>query len=253
MTWLANRMGLATALLCLAPELAFAQQQQFGQPPNTYVTWGTNNRNTVVDVTYFIGAGFTANNVNLITSAATQWSQTGANIRLVEVASAGLANITFTMANLGNTGHLSNVTTGARVTVSQGGTLNGNPWAMIQSQENITINSFYPWWDGTGPQGARYDFQAELLDVMGYGIGLGFVNAGTQLTSVMQPTFTPGVPGNHSLSPADIASVQAIYGAPEPTTLALFGVGLSLVGLSRHRRGASASRTGFFPPALRRR
>jgi hypothetical protein len=208
------------------------------------VTWGSNTQSSVIDVTYFIGAGFNANEVALINSAASQWSQAGSSVRLVEVGSAAGANIRLTMANLGNTGHLSNATfpaPGARITVPQSGTLNGQPWAMIQGPENFTVNSFYSFWDGTGAQGASFDFQAEILDLMGHGIGLGFVTAGTQPTSVMQPTFTAGVPGNHSLSPSDIAAVQALYGAPEPATLALFGVGLSLVGFSRRRRSSNPS------------
>src|SRR5579863_6196329 len=100
MSFLANRMGLATAILCLAPALAFAQQQQFGEsPPNTYVTWGTNVPGSRVDVTYFIGAGFSAAEQTLIKQVAAQWSSV-ANVTLIQVGTAAAANIQVNIATL---------------------------------------------------------------------------------------------------------------------------------------------------------
>lgn len=232
------RAGWAGVLFAFAPAMAFAQQQQFGQsPPNTYVTWGSNANATRVDVTYFIGTGFAPAQVNLINQAAAQWSAAGA-VNLIQVGSAGAANVQLSMANVG-TAALSQVV--RNTSALQPGTIHGAPWVKILNPETITVSSAFSWWNGTGAQGRnQFDFQAVILDLMGYSLGMGFVPGGTQTDSVMQPAFNPGVPGNHSLSSADIASIQAIYGAPEPVTLALFGFGLSLVGLSRLRRGGAS-------------
>jgi hypothetical protein len=54
----------------------------------------------------------------------------------------------------------------------------------------------------------------------------------------MQPdgSFLFSQPGNHSLSFEDVAAAQAIFGTPEPTTLALLGIGLAVFGLSKKVR-----------------
>ena len=66
-----KRVGLsaaaAAAIVCAAWAPAQAQQQQYGQPGNTYVTWGTNTTGqNVIDVTYFVGPSMTGNTGNLI-------------------------------------------------------------------------------------------------------------------------------------------------------------------------------------------
>ena len=58
------RGWMVVALLCATPALAHAQAQQYGQPPNTYVTWGGPSNATTIDVTYFIGTGFVGNQAN---------------------------------------------------------------------------------------------------------------------------------------------------------------------------------------------
>jgi len=228
-------LGLAAflALFCAAPGLLFAQQQQFGQPPNTYLTWGTNSNSTRIDVTYFIGAGFTGNMPNLIRQAAAQWSASGSRVNLVEVGTLAASQIRLSAAPVG-VAALSQIT---RNSVAMPGTLNGQPWRQITAPETIVVNTNFAFWDGVGPQAAnQFDFQSVILDLMGYSIGLGFVTAGTDPGSVMQPTFASGVPGNHTLSPTDLASVQAVYGTPEPGTLALLGIGLGVLGATRRRR-----------------
>jgi hypothetical protein len=228
----------ALALFCAAPADLFAQAQQYGQPGNTYVTWGGTTNTGRIDVTYFIGAGFTGNMPNLIRQAAAQWSAAGSYINLVEVGSAAAANVRLSMANLPAVAALSQIT---RNTVVQPGTINGQPWARIQNPETITVNSAFAFWDGVGPQaGNQFDFQAVILDLMGYSIGLGFVVAGTDPTSAQQPQFNSGVPGNHVLSASDVQSINAVYGSPEPETWSLFGIGLALVAsLKLFRRGAA--------------
>lgn len=240
----------ALALLCAAPALAQAQQQQFGQsPPNTYVTWGTNTRASV-DVTYFIGAGFSAAQTNLINQAATQWSAVS-NVHLIQVGTAAQANVQFSIANLGG-GTLANLNRNATL---QPGTLNGAPWAQIQNPATVTFSTLAgtgtTWWTGgAGPAANQFDFYQVALDVMGYSIGLGLLAPGVDPTSVMQNQFAPGVAGSHQLSTSDVQSVQAIYGAPEPATLGLFGVGLSMVALTwtRRRRAAAVRADAPAPP-----
>lgn len=234
------RLALLAAVLTLAaPAVLQAQQQQYGQAPNTYVTWGTNANVGRIDVTYFIGAGFNAARTNLIRQAAAQWSAAGSYVNLVEVGSAAAANIRLSMAPVG-VAALSQIT---RTTVIQPGTINGQPWARIQNPETIVVNSNFQFWDGVGAQAAnQYDFQAVMLDLMGYAIGLGFVNPGTDPTSVMQSAFTSGVPGNHVLSASDVASINAVYGSPEPETWTLMGIGLAVLGVMRFlRRGPAGA------------
>lgn len=229
----------AAAFLLAFPATASAQQQQYGQGGNTYVTWGGNTNSGRIDVTYFIGAGFTGNMPNLIRQAAAQWSAAGSYVNLVEVGSAAAANIRLSMAPVG-VAALSQIT---RNTVIQPGTLNGQPWARIQNPETIVVNSNFAFWDGVGAQtAAQFDFQAVMLDLMGYAIGLGFVTAGTQPGSVMQPSFNSGVPGNHTLSAQDVQAINAVYGSPEPETWTLMGIGLALLAATKLlRRGAAGA------------
>src|SRR5581483_7615399 len=168
--WRRVRGLVATvALVWAAPALAMAQQQQFGQsPPNTYVTWGTNTRGSAVDVTYFVGAGFSAAQTNLINQAAAQWSAVS-NVHLIQVGTAAGADVQLSVANLGAT-TLANLNRNA---TPQPGTLNGAPWAQIQGPATVTFNSLagtgFSWWTGgAGPAGNQFDFLQVALDVMGY-------------------------------------------------------------------------------------
>jgi hypothetical protein len=209
----------------------WAQQQQFGQP-GTYVTWGAPPPNaTIIDVTYFIapGAGFTANETSLIQKAANAWSTVGGGVRLVQVGTAAGANVNISFAAVGSYGQTT------LTTVPGVGTYpNGDPWVRITGA-SAQFNSGFSWWDGTGTiSGGEHDFYSAALDLLGQSLGLGFA-ANTDGTSVMQKTIPANSVGNESLSPSDIAAVQAIYGSPEPPTLALLGVGLLVIGLGRYR------------------
>src|SRR6185295_13968408 len=93
------RSLIAAAILFAAPALLHAQQQ-FGQPPNTYTTWGTDANTGRVDVTYFIGSGFNAMQTSLLRQAAATWSAGGSFVNLVEVGAPG--NINLTTSNIGS-------------------------------------------------------------------------------------------------------------------------------------------------------
>jgi len=241
-----NRLGVvrglvAAAILCAAPALAHAQQQ-FGQPPNTYTTWGTNNNTGSVDVTYFIGSGFNAMQTSLLRQAAATWNNSGSYVRLVEVAAPG--NINLSSSNIGSFA-LYNLNMGT-VTAQPGTFPDGNPWARITGPVTVNINDLtvfggvVTYWDGNGllAPSPQIDFQALALDVMGRAIGLGL---SADPLSVMQPdaSFSFSLPGNHTLSATDVAAINAVYGSPEPATLALFGIGLAVIGFSKKFRRAT--------------
>jgi hypothetical protein len=234
-----KRVGLSTAIaaaiLCAAWAPAHAQQQQYGQP-GTYVTWGTNTTGqNIIDVTYFVGGGMTATQANLIRQAAAAWNNTGAFVHLVEVGSSVGANAVFQIGAVppGTLFISPNVPT----TGVQPGLLNGSPWVQINGQAVITLNSaIMPLvWDGSTPQPALYwDFNTLALQMVGYALGLGPAFAGDP-NSVMNPT-VPFNTGFTAPTPADAASLLAVYGSPEPATFALFGVGLAALGFSRKFR-----------------
>lgn len=218
-----GKKALLTALLGLVlAGAASAQQQQFGQP-GTYVAWGGPPPNAgIVDVTYFIGSGFTANQQTLIRQAAAAWDSAAKGLRVIEVGSAGAAGLTVTFNNGGGFG------TATLNTVPGSGTFPGGfAWLQITSA-NVNLNGNLNWWDGVGPMGpGERDFQAAILDLFGQGLGLGIAAAG-DTASVMQANISPNVVGNHALSPTDTAAINAVYGSPEPATWALFSVGLAV-------------------------
>jgi hypothetical protein len=232
--------GLAVAaILFAAPALVHAQQQ-FGAPGNTYTTWGTNTNTGRIDVTYFIGSGFSAMQVNLLRQAAATWNSAGSYVNLVEVGVAG--NVNFTTSNPGSfalyTLNMGTVTPQAPSTFPD-----GNPWSRITGPVQVNINDLtvfgglVTYWDGNGllAPSAQIDFQMLALDVMGRAIGLGL---SVDPSSVMQPdgSYSFSTPGNHALSSTDLAAINAVYGSPEPATLALFGIGLAVIGFSKKLR-----------------
>lgn len=225
---------LSALMVLFLAGAASAQQQQFGQP-GTYVAWGNPPPNSAtVDVTYFIGPGFTANQAALIRGAASAWDSAATGLRVIEVGSIGAAGLTVTFNNGGGFG------TTTLTTIPGVGTYPGGfPWQQIIAA-NVNLNGALNWWDGTGaiPNGSR-DFQAAILDLFGRGLGLGLA-APADTASVMQANISPNIVGNHVLSPTDVASINAVYGSPEPATFGLFAVGLALV-LARLLRAPSSA------------
>jgi hypothetical protein len=216
---------------------AFAQgQQQFGQPPNTHLTWAASPvpNATGVDVTYFIGAGFSVAQQTAIRNSASVWTNANGGVRLVEVGSAVGAGMQVVNANFG--GNVIGDYTLA--TVAGAGTFpDGNPWNRIISA-TLFIDSTPPFPWATGPVGpGDLDFTAVMIDLFGLGLGLGFAGTGDP-NSVMRNTFGLG-PQNQTLSSQDVGALSSLYGAPEPATWTLFGVGLLAMGaIKRFRKNA---------------
>src|SRR5262245_23112701 len=119
---------LGAAIVLAVPAIAQAQQQQYGQPPNTYVTWGTNNPGPTIDVTYFVGnSSLTGNIPNLIRQAAAQWNSVS-YVHLIEVNGPGAAATANIVFQIGNTGSTAVVAPTTRPTTPGAGTFpNGSP------------------------------------------------------------------------------------------------------------------------------
>jgi len=246
-----SRRIVVTALLVLAaPSAAFAQQQ-YGDPtnfPGTYLTQRTSppvpGTNVTIDVTYFITPGsFSGQEANLIRQAAAIWSnymQTQAAVVLVEATSAAGADIVFTSADLDDATF--NLAQRNLTTVPGAGTYpDGTPWRQITSA-TITIDSDPPgipgYFSGNGsvPLG-RYDFLSLILREFGVGLGLGFAT-NADPNSVMDGNLSTG-DQHQALTATDIAALVTLYGAPEPATWALFGIGLAVLAARRRRAGSA--------------
>src|SRR5262249_45911968 len=114
---------------------------------------------------------------------------------------------------------------------------NGSQWYQINGPLTITVISIFPFWDGIGAPrpGVLLVQSAVALGLCGQDRGLAQTGGAS---SVMQPNgnILFNTPGNHSLSNEDIQAIQAVYGTPEPTTLALLGIGLAVFGVSKKFR-----------------
>jgi hypothetical protein len=236
--------GMAAAMVFAASSLVHAQTQQYGGPGgNTYATWGTQPPPTSqrVDLYYFIGPSVSGPEATLIQQAAAAWSNAGSQVHLIQspdTISHPISIFVNSAALILTPGTVTPLVAGTTLTGPMPGTYpDGRSWYQINGPLTITVNNLFPFWDGTGPQPSPFaiDQTAIALDLWGRALGLSPTGGPG---SVMQSDLSLllNQPGNHALSGQDIAAVQAIYGTPEPTTLALLGVGLAAIGVSKKFR-----------------
>lgn len=237
--------GWLVVLTCSASGLLHAQQQ-YGDPtnfPGTYLTQRTTPPPTgfvpTIDVTYFVNPGdFDATQHALITRAAAIWSQPGSvSLRLVEVFTPGAA-IEFTQSNLNNNN--TDLATRVITTAPGPGTYpDGTPWRRITNAD-IVIDSIPTggpsnyYYDVGAMVPGQFDYLSVLIREFGFGLGMGFAT-GADPNSVMDSDITANEL-HRNLTPTDIVAIRTLYGAPEPATWALFGVGLLALGALRKRR-----------------
>jgi hypothetical protein len=223
------------AFWCCAAAAAHAQQQ-YQDPtgsPGTYFTQRTTAPSAFfgqprLDVTYFIGGGFTPQQVALIRQAAAVWSNTTASVNLVEVGTAGAGAIDFQPNNINDvTFDLAN-----RIITSNPGPgtyPDGSPWRRINNTliiiDSIPPQPYFTTSAGPVPAG-QFSFFSLVLREFGFGLGLGF--ATTDPNSVMDSDLTTGEQ-HLTLTAADLNALQTLYGTPEPETWALLGIGLGVL------------------------
>lgn len=242
MKFSALRAGLALAILCSIPALAQAQQQ-FGLPGEYVVQNSTPPNGTVIDVSYVVSPTLPPAFGALVTQAAAVWNSAGANIRLVDSTTLGAPPPTIHMNDFSIPvvfpGGSQPFTSGGptpSITPVLGNYPDGTPYhQIIDITTSVNINGTVPWVFASGTQTlTQYDLLAFLIREFGHDLGLAYVN---DPTSVMNGIagFQPG-PAATVLSPSDIAALQTLYGAPEPATWALFGVGLAALGAAKKSR-----------------
>ena len=229
------QLGLIVGIFCSASALAHAQQQ-FGDPvghPGEYVTQRTSPPNgTSIDVFYFVGSGFTTgpgSMTSAITAAAAVWNAAGALVQLVPSLVPTSVTITSFAIPFPFQG-----TTSLSIGAPTGAYPDSTPGNHIDlSSTLVNVDPSLPWFTGPGPvPGGALDFEAFMIREFGHALGLGYVSGDP--TSVMNSTLAPG-PALRVPSAADIAALQTLYGAPEPATWALFGVGLAALAAAKKK------------------
>lgn len=231
----ALQAGLVLGLLCSAPALLQAQQQ-YGDPGlygNSYLTWrNTPPDGSSIDVTYYISPLFSPAMKAAILAAAATWNAAGAKIQLVPWDGlTGTPEITINPVNLALPGFLG--VTGLTTNGPVGAYPDSTPYYEITSASIlINMNPATLW--------TTYDLYSFMLTQFGLALGLGYAN-GTDPSSVMNQTLSPGQTYSGP-SALDVAALQTLYGAPEPATWGLFGLGLLALGASwRYRRPTRAA------------
>lgn len=243
MRFSAVRVWMTLIILCSAP--AFLQaQQQYGLPgtPNEYLTQSTSPPSgATIDVTY-VAIGFNATQTAAITAAANAWNASGANVLLTTAPSAHTIFIINSGGSAGSNPTDHNlVINPAQPNPPMGFYPDGTGFRNI-SGALITVNqvnsSGLPWHNDstTAPLAGELDLESYLIREFGFALGLGLDLGGLDPASVMGNTPPGAGVSARTPSAGDVAALQTLYGAPEPATWALFGVGLAALGAAKKSR-----------------